>query len=136
MNAHSEAIQLIKQKLFETSAVTDLVGINIFTSHFLDYDTANVQMPCIIIEATGGYGNYAKATQRLTVDIYSYSKLSNAQAEQIYDALYEALQGVSLSHADITQSGYIYEQYRPFGAQNEFLKAWFRRGTYVVHTAG
>ena len=136
MNSHSTAIQLIKQKLLETSSITDVIGANIFTSHFMDYDTANVNMPCIIIEATGGESNYGKATQRLTVDIYTYSKLSNSQAETLYDLVYSALQGANLSHADLTQGGYMYEQFRPFGAMNEFVKAWFRRGTYVVHTAG
>ena len=136
MNSHSTAIQLVKQKLLETASVTNVVGANIFTSHFMDYDTANVNMPCVIIEATGGEGNYGKATQRLTVDIYAYSKLSNSQAESLYDLVYEALQGANLANADVNQGGYIYEQYRPFGAMNEFVKAWFRRGTYIVHTAG
>lgn len=136
MNSHSIAIQLVKQKLLESSSVTDVVGANIFTSHFMDYDTANVNMPCVIIEATGGESNYGKATQRLNVDIYAYSKLGNSQAESLYDLVYEALQGANLGNSETSQGGYIYERYRPFGAMNEFVKAWFRRGTYVVHTAG
>ena len=93
-------------------------------------------MPLIIVENKGGYANHGKATQKLELDIYCYSRSSTAECSQIYSAVYQALQSQRLSNANLSMKRYCYEESRPVEDWSDGILAWAKRGHFCLHTAG
>jgi len=139
-NSSLEAIQLVRRKILSNTSITQKVDGRIYLSHFLDPDSSTIQMPLIIIDDKGGEGNYGMGIQRLRVHIYTYSKNSSSEAASLYSLVYQNLHAEQLidnvSGTTVTAKGMVYESERPEGGFNESVKAWFKRATYIIHTAG
>ena len=117
--------------------VQNLVGDNIFVQHRMDADAGDTDYPIIILESLIGFGNYSGGHQRITYDIFVFSKVSQAEAQEVYDVMYEVLQAARLvdPEGNIKAAGYIREIERPDDLYNERTKAWGVRGKWVANAA-
>ena len=131
-----ELLQLIRLKLLSTSAVTDLVGERIHTSHYMDFDNETRPLPAVIIELQGGDMNYGQKFQSTTLYIYTYSNQNSAEATELYHQVTLALHAQELNHAELTLKGMIEETTRPISGYNDKVRSWFLRGSFLAMTVG
>lgn len=135
-NDITTTMQLLRRTLLASAEVQAIVSGRVYLEHFYDYENANGIMPMIILDPRGGRGGYNKAFQRLSVDVYCYDKESADVVQELYDLVYQAIQCVRFNHDSVTQAGYAYEVFRPLAGYNNFIKAYYRRGTFAVLSAG
>lgn len=144
MNSPANVKQLVRKVLMETSAVYALVGAHVMTAHPRTADGA-IEMPCLIVDFTeGGTGGSQGGWQRLPFDLYAYSRESDAQADTVYHAAYQALQMALLRDSTlvggatraVSAAGYAEEARRPDMGYNEQVGAWYARGKWIARTAG
>ena len=128
-------IQVIREKLLSVSGVTDIVENRIFSTHFIDYEIATTQFPCVIIERLGGDAMYAESFQKIKFAIYCYSKVSADEALSIYDLVYEELNGRRLHVDGLDIKGYCFETERPVEDYNTVCKGWYAKGRFLSYNA-
>lgn len=134
MAAEAENIkQLVRSKLLDASAVTDLVSGRIYGAHFLDPDDQTPTYPLIILEWIGaGQLQYSKAFQTMIIDIWCYDRTSSSSALHVYGQVQDALHQVRLSTTGIAEKGVIRESVRPIEGFNEQVRAFYARGEYSI----
>ncbi len=127
---------LIRQLLLKDDDVQTLVGDRIFMQHRMDADVGDTDYPAIIIEALIGFSNYSPGLQKITYDIFVFSKVSSEEAQEVYDVMYAVLHAARLVDPDdrIKARGYIREIERPDDIYNEKTKAWGVRGKWAAVT--
>ena len=135
-NDINTTMQLLRRLILANSGVQEIVQGRVYLDHFYDYEEANTLMPMIVLDPRGGRGSYDKSNQRLSLDVYCYDKNSADVVTELYDLVYQAIECTRFHHASTTQAGYAYEIFRPLAGYNNFIKAYFRRGTFAVLTAG
>jgi hypothetical protein len=130
------SLQLIRRTLIADKSLQNLIEGRVYTSHFIDYDNKTTPMPLVILDNRGGSANYSMKLQRLILHIYAYSERSSAQAADVYNKVYTALNGQELARSTLSVGGYMYEQERPLNGFNEQIRGWFYRGTFILNSAG
>ena len=136
MNSTTQTLQLIRHHLLGVSAVTDIVSDRVHTAHFYDFENLNVIFPLVVIEQTGGVGNYGMKAQRVEIEVYCYARDSSQKSKQLYDAVYQNLNGAGLKNSNVSVAGYVYEQTRPTSGFNPAAQAFYCSGTFIINTAG
>lgn len=135
-NSLTNIVQVLRSLLISDSVVSGFVGDNIHTAHIYDADAGTVPMPCLILELESGFGMYNRTVQFQDYDLYAYSKISQAEAMQVYNAAYDALQACRLSLDGVSTKGLITERSRPVSGYNDRLMSWWVRGSWHVAAAG
>jgi hypothetical protein len=130
--------QLLRDQLLSASAVTALVENRVFGDHQSDSDAGTVPMPLIIVRVDGGSIGYASDPWTATFELWAYSKQSGDEADSVYDAAFTALQGEQMTSTASITRGVARELPggRPVGGFNDKLRAWYRRGRWVINGAG
>lgn len=134
-NSMNDVIQLIRLSLLESSDITDIVSSRVFSTHFLDYEEATANFPCVIIERQGGNARYADSMQSIRYAIYTYSKIGIDEAMQLYDFVYAQLHSTRLYIDGIDTKGYSIETNRPIEDYNMVCKGWYAKGTFLCYTS-
>ena len=101
--------QVLREMILSVSDITDIVENRVFSTHFIDYETATTQFPCVIIERLGGRAAYAESFQTVSFAIYCYSKVSMDEAMTLYDLVYSNVNGVRLHIDGLSTKGYCLE---------------------------
>ncbi len=135
-NSTTNIPQALRSLLLSNTDVSGYVGDNIHTAHIYDADAGTTPMPCIILQLESGFGMYNRAVQFQSYEIYAYSKISQAQAMTVYNAVYDVLQAGRLYVDGITTKGLITERSRPVSGYNDRLMAWWVRAGWHVAAAG
>lgn len=132
MAAEAETIkQIIRYQLLAAPAVTALVSGRIYGGHFQDPLDQSPTYPLIILEWIGaGELQYARAFQKMRMDIWCYDRVSSASALHLYGQVQDALQAQLLSVDGITQKGYMREVVRPTEGFNNAVRAYYARGEF------
>ncbi|MGI9554803.1 MAG: hypothetical protein ACR2M6_02410 [Vampirovibrionia bacterium] len=131
----NDVVQLIRMTLLESSAVTNIVSSRVFSTHFIDYEEATANFPCVIIERQGGNARYADSMQSIRYHIYTYSKISTDEAMELYNHVYEQLHSTRLHIDGIDTKGYSIETSRPIEDYNMVCKGWYAKGNFLCYTA-
>jgi len=139
----SDVKQLVRNVLIRESSITSLVGDRIRTAHIVDPDRTPTS-PFLVIERPRlGRSGYEGGFQRIPLDVYVYSTESQAEADKIYDVVYQFLQAKRLVDTTtsggvrvITAAGYIRQVGSPSDGWNEQIRAWFTIGRWISMTAG
>ena len=131
-----ELLQLVRLHLLSNSAVTDLVGERIHTTHFMDFDDVTRQLPAVILELAGGSMAYNQNFQSATMFLYCYSAQNSAQTLDLMQACKNALHAERLAHNSIGMRGMLEESTRPIQGYNDSVRAWYCRSTYLALTVG
>lgn len=126
---------VLRESLLSVSGITDIVENRIFSTHFIDYETATTQFPCVIIERIGGRAAYAKSFQMITFDIYCYSKISVDESMTLYDLVYENISASKLDVDGLGIKGYCMETQRPSQDYNIVCKGWYAKGRFLSYNA-
>lgn len=140
----SKSKQLIRNKLFNTDAIQALVGAAVYSSHPNTLDKAALPMPCIIIDPQSGDMRVQKGLQSQNMHIYAYSRISQDEADKIYNLVVETLHMERLYDTTTTAGGdpvnahrgVAREMERPQEGYNQAVAGWYSRGTWRVMTAG
>jgi hypothetical protein len=127
--------QVVREQILSSTDVTDIVGSRVFSSHFIDYESATTQFPCVIIERMGGDAAYAESFQKVSFAIYTYSKVSMDEALTIYDHVYSVINGTRLYVDGLAIKGYCLETSRPTEDYNIVCKGWYAKGKFLSYNA-
>lgn len=143
MNSQADIKQLVRLQLLATAALTARVGVSVLTAHPRTVDPNEIPMPCVIVDITGGKGQYSGGSQSAMVDLYIYTRDSDTDADALYKIAYDALNMVHLVNRTtsngvpvVTAAGYIYEVDRPVTGYNDQAQAWYARGKWRAQVAG
>lgn len=128
--------QLVRNHLFKSNDLLDLVDDRVYTSHFFEFDDGTIEMPMVIIELVGGSANYASENQKVNLHMYAYSRLSAGQALEVYQAMYLQLHASDLKNDAIGMSGTAIEIERPIMGYMDSQRAYFYRGRFSLFTVG
>ncbi len=101
-------------------------------------------MPCLITDFSGGHGGYQGGFQHLPFDLYAYSRVSQDEADALYDAAYRAMQAQRLVNTTTkaagglvnATAGSVRETQRPESGWNQAVLGWWARGRWLASTAG
>jgi len=136
--------QLLRNKLLESTAIQAIVGAAVYSSHPNTVDKATLPMPCIIIDVQSGDMRYQKGIQTQNIHIYTYSRISQDEADTLYGLVVDAIHAERL--ADPTTlagggavnplKGSIREMERPQEGYNQAVAGWYARGTWKMITIG
>ena len=135
-NSSLDIVQIIRKLLVEDSAVSGMVGSNVYTAHIYDADEGTTPMPSIIVTLESGFSMSNRAVQFQDYEIYCYSKISQGEAMSIYDKVYDVLQSSRVAVSGISAKGLATERIRPISGYNDRIKAWWVRAGWHVATAG
>jgi hypothetical protein len=130
------SISLIKRSLIQNSDITDIVSDRIYSSHFYDLDNSTIEYPMIIVDYDGGRAGYGKSHQIVNIHIYVYSKYNTDQCLEIYETIYETLQGKGLGNPNVNDKGYIRENIRPVNGYNSKTMSYYCMAEYLLITSG
>jgi hypothetical protein len=128
-------IQVVREMLLTVSDITDIVENRVFSTHFIDYERATTQFPCIIIERIGGKAAYAESFQKVSFAVYCYSKVSTDEAMSIYDLVYSNINATRLYIDGLDTKGYCLETERPKDDYNMSCKGWYAKGRFLSYNA-
>ena len=131
-----KSIALVKQLLIQNADITDVVSDRIHTTHFYDLDNVTIDYPMIIIDHDGGSAGYGRSHQVVNIHIYVYSKYNVDQCLEIYEKIYNTIQGEGLTNVNVNDRGYIREEERPINGFNQKTMSYFVMAKYVLISAG
>lgn len=134
-NSIVEVIQVIRETLLSSSDITDIVSNRVYSTHFIDYEEATANFPCVIIERQGGNARYADSMQSINYSIYTYSKIGIDEAMELYDNVYKQLHSMRLHVDGLDTKGYSIETSRPIEDYNMVCKGWYAKGNFLCYTS-
>lgn len=146
MNSTAEAKQLVRMVLMQSATVQAALGSAgaVYSSHPQAPDASAITMPCVILDFAGGAGGYQGGFQHLQFDVYTYSRISQDEADAAYDAAYRALHAQRLASTVTKNAGGLVnptagvarEVQRPESGWNKDVDGWWCRGKWIASTAG
>lgn len=126
--------QLVRAYLLEDAALRARVDGKVLSAHVesAEAQTMLQAKPLIVVELLSGFSRYFAALQDVTMEVYAYSKASQDEANDVYDAVYTRLQHECLMVANIDMQGVAREIERPLEGWNDDIRAWYARGRWTL----
>lgn len=140
----NQALQHIRNLLVNNTDFSALIASgSVMTGHPKTADLPAIPMPLVILDVAAGVpGAAGVPLQQLSLDVYVYSRVSQAEAFSVYEAG-RALMNMARLHSPVesngvqvnSTSGYMRESQRPSGGCNDQISAWYAKGQFIVYTA-
>ena len=131
-----ELLQLIRLKLLNNDDVRSMVGERIHTAHFMSFDDPTRELPCVILELTGGDMNYGQRLEKTSIYVYTYSAQSSSESLDLYHKCCVALHAQRVDNASLTLRGLVEEVARPSTGYNDAVRSWYARGSFLAIIVG
>lgn len=134
-NSTSDLLQSLRAILLADATLFGLVDDRIRTAHVAENDGAAPGMPLVIVAPLGGSMPYSGALQVVSLEIYTYSKISEGEALSVYERVHAVLQASRIALDGIDLRGMLRETTRPRHGYNDALLAYYVRSTWTATTA-
>ena len=128
--------QLVRLKLIETTAITDLVDERIYGEFPVDPNSRTMNYPLIVFDFFSGLMNYSSTYQRANFHVYCFSRNSSDEAARLYDLCAKSLHAQKLRFTGVDLAGYSIETARPNEEWDVNARAHACWGRFALRTGG
>tara|TARA_R100000388_G_scaffold92404_1_gene75398 strand:+ start:332 stop:640 length:309 start_codon:yes stop_codon:yes gene_type:complete len=97
----------------------------------MDPDAQTAQYPLVVLDLRSGVTSIS-SFQRVTLDVWAYSRENSGEALVLYDACQKVLQQELLRKDGVGSAGYAVEQTRPSEGYNDMLRAYYAQGEFAL----
>lgn len=131
-----DLLALVRLLLVEASSISSIVGDRVTgpSAPRTGTEDADTLYPRIVLDLQGGGMISAGALQNGIVHVYAYSRVSQADAWRMFDAVRPVLRHARLARDGISSTGSIRETGSPVAGFNPDVRSWFVRGTFRAQT--
>ncbi len=119
----------------EDETIESLVDDRVHGAHLQDPDAGGATYPLVVIDFRAGSVGFSSGFQRVTLELWAYTRQSSGHALEIYDACFAALHHQLLRKDGINIAGYAEEVIRPAEGYNEKVRAYYASGTFVLRAS-
>lgn len=124
--------QVVRGFLLLDSGIVAKVDDRIFGAHIMDSDAQTVAHPMIVFDFLSGNARWHTGSQTQTIEMYTYSKVSGDEADEIYDLVFNLIQHECMTITGVTTRVLSQEIQRPVGGWNAATRSWFTRGRWQL----
>lgn len=128
------ARQLVRSVLLADAPLRALVNGKVFTTHVSNTEAATIlqESPLVVIDVRGGFTRFFGQLEDTSFELWTYSKASSDEAQDVYDKAFSLLQMVQLQATDVDLVGTAREIARAEDGFNDELRAWYARGRWTM----
>ena len=125
-------MQVITQTLVDNAALAALVEGRVFSGHLRSPEDGEHSYPFVVVNPVTGQSFTTYSFQRMSVEVWCYSRQGADHAAEIYDTVKDALHAQRSLLDGVTMVVVTQEAIRPRNGRHDGLSAWFTMARYTA----